>query len=298
MRERYQANDYAAASQAGQWALKDEDGGGYDLACCLALNQQTEASFYFLQRAAEREGVDFEHAQTDPDLDRLRKDSRWPAVAGFLQEIGDYWAGQHLLQTRLLLPDRSKVPDTVVVGLHGLGGSEQFVSSDLKSYADTLGMAFLGVNATNTLGPKAFRWSEDLRKDQAQLEMALQSLKPKLQARSLILFGFSQGGQLAFELAARMPTRVIGALILSPGFVRPLTETLLPRREQKFVILAGAGEHPATLAAAQADASRARQGGAEVRLKLYEGVTSHAFPPDFSTQLVNWLSWINTPRPH
>ena len=291
MDELYQAGHYEAASRAGLWALKDQDRGGYNLTCCLALSQHHEAALYFLQRAADQEGVDPNLAQSDPDLTGLRQDGRWPAIAQYLKEMGDYWAGQSVLRTRLVLPARPKVVEEVVIGLHGLGGNENFISPDYETYAELLGMAFVGLNGSVALGPTAFRWSEDLQRDQAQIELALQSLDSRLKPKRLILFGFSQGGQLAFELATRLP-RTVGALVLSPGFARKTTEMQRPGRQQRFIILAGAGENAETVATARADAERARRNGAEVRLKLYPGVTRHGYPTDFSSQFVNWLHWL------
>lgn len=296
MQDLYRRADYPSAAQAGQWAASKGGEGRYDLACCLALSGQTERAFYFLQEAATLEGVDPEHAQQDPDLAILRSDSRWNKVRAFLEHSGKYWAEQKILNTTLILPHgyQGKKALGVVVGLHGLGGNERFVDENCQSFADRLNMAFVGVSGSVPLGPKSFRWSEDVTRDREHLEKALLSLKDKVQIEPgrVILFGFSQGAEMAFELAASQPDAYLGALAFSPGCRESRALEELHPVHQRFIITAGAGEHPDTVQMARDAAALCEKTGVEVQLKIYAGVHSHSFPPDFSEQFVPWVEWI------
>ena len=298
MQELYQRADYPAAAKAGQWAALKGGEGRYDLACCLALSGQLEAAFYYLQEAALLEGVDPVHAGQDPDLAMLRSDSRWKTVATYLQEMNRHWSAQSILKTSLVLPEKYKVgrPIGVVIGLHGLGGNQNFVDSNCQELADRLNLAFVGVSGSLPLGPKAFRWSEQPERDQQQLQKALESLHDKLTVApgQTILFGFSQGAEMAFEIAAGHPDLYRGALCFSPGLQvdSRLPDLLAKPSAQRFLFTAGAGEHPDTLGYARRGAQWCEKSGAKVRLKIYPGMNTHSFPPDFAAQFGAWLSWV------
>jgi hypothetical protein len=56
-------------------------------------------------------------------------------------------------------------------------------------------------------------------------------------------------------------------------------------------------EGPGTVVAyTKGDAEFARRAGARVDLKLYEGVTAHAFPPDFAERFAGWVRFIRNDR--
>lgn len=297
MQELYHRADYPAAATAGQWAIQKGGDGRYDLACCLALSGRAEEAFYFLQEAARLEGVDPVHAGRDPDLDVLRTDSRWKVVAAYLEDMGRHWAEKELIQTTLVLPHdyKREQPIAVVVGLHGLGGNERFVDQQYQALANQLGVAFVGLNGTVTLGPKAFRWSEDLARDQTHLQKALDSLKTRFTPApgQMLLFGFSQGAEIAWELAAAHPESYRGALAFSAGLQvdHPLPQAVAANAVQHFVFTAGAGENPETLRHTRQGAEWCEKARARVKLKIYPGMHTHSFPPDFATQFGPWLQW-------
>jgi predicted esterase len=296
MQELYVRSDFPSAALAGQWAVQKGADGRYDLACCLALSGRNEAAFFYLQEAAHREGVDADHARGDADLAQLRSDPRWKVVSEYLDRMGLYWSQQKVLRTTLILPRKHKVgqPIGVVVGLHGLGGNETFVDRELQGFSDRLGLALVGVSGSVALGPKAFRWSEDGERDQAHLQQALQSLEPRLRVNKgrVVLFGFSQGAQVAFQLSAAHPDRYRGALVFSPGGYKAFVPPPLESTGQRYVFTAGGGEHPDTVARTRAQADWARRTGSQVKLKIYPGITSHSYPPDFALQFVPWIGWL------
>lgn len=290
----------AEAAQVLYFAVKQGADDRYNLACALARANEVDPAFYWLQRAAAEEGVDSEWAQQDSDLDNLRADPRWSQVADYLRAYNEYFAHQDVLRTVLIVP-AGYAPDkpiVTLVGMHGLGGSEAFVHEDYRLWAERLNVAFVGLSGTRPLGPKSCSWSEDRELDHAQVQKALASLQGRLEPGKVLLFGFSQGAQMAFELAAAHPDRYAGAIVMSPG--KRGTgglEGLKARagnQDQRFVLVSGAEEHPGTVAQVREDASWARAGGAEVKEKLYPGVSEHAFPPDFTDAFPDWVRWLES----
>ena len=290
-----QSDKPRSAAQAFYFAVQKGSDDRYNLACALARAHQVEAAFYWLQSAAAEEGVDADWAAEDPDLETLRADKRWAEVAAYLHAYNEYFAHQEMLRTVLIRPEGydPEKPIVTVVGLHGLGGSETFVNDGFQELADRSGLAFVGVSGTKPLGPKSCSWSEDRELDHQQVQKALASLKGKLRPGPIILFGFSQGAQMAFELAAAHPDVYAGAISLSPGLRNDSKLAGLQaqpgNRKQHFVLVAGAKEHPHTVAHVRDDAKWARAAGAEVQEKLYPGISEHAFPPDFAEAFPKWL---------
>lgn len=288
------------AAQSLSWAVHRGADQRYNLACALSRDGQLEAAFYWLQNAALEEGVDAEWALGDADLENLRADPRWTKVGPFLQAMNADFRTRDMLKVNTVLPQGHdpKQPIVTVVGLHGLGGDQDFVDDGFQDLADELGVAFVGLSGTYPRGPKSFSWSEDRELDQQRVQRALESVKDKLTPKQgeILLFGFSQGGQMAFELAAAHPDLYRGALAMSPGKKddRALTglKASAGSKKQRFILLAGENEHPQTVEHARADAEWARKAGAQVKLKFYEGISEHAFPPDFVEQFPAWLGWL------
>lgn len=290
--------EFKQAAQCLAWAVHRGADQRYNLACSLSRAGDLEAAFYWLQQAALEEGVSAAYADDDPDLAGLRSDPRWRQVEPFLQACTEYYSRQGEMRVSLIVPEGYDPgqPITTVVGLHGLGGSQEFVNDFYQPLADRLGLAFVGVSGSHPLGPRKFSWSEDREQDHRHVQKALESMHDKLTVRSgaTLLFGFSQGAQMAFELAATHPESYRGALCLSPGRLQKseLPPGGKPNRGQRYLLTAGAEEHPTTLASVDQDASWAKQAGVEVKVKLYPGVSEHAFPADFAEKLPDWLNWL------
>jgi hypothetical protein len=77
---------------AAQWTTIAEHTTGdlragalYDAACCYALDGRTDVALATLAAALAAGYWDAEHMITDADLDRVRSDARWPALAARVQ---------------------------------------------------------------------------------------------------------------------------------------------------------------------------------------------------------------------
>jgi predicted esterase len=301
-RQLYDNKEYGHAIQLLHYAIEGGADGGYDLACDYALAGQTDAAFYWLQKSALEEGVDANWAEQDSDLGSLRTDARWAKIAPYLATCNAYWAGTGLHSTTLVVPTGYKpgTPIPVLIGMHGLGADpEGFVSKNgYQKLADDLKIAVVGVSGTVPRGKRSFVWAENPVQDGAQIRRALAELKGKLTPApgNLVAFGFSQGAQMAFEVAFAHPAEFKGAIVLSPGTTKRVTLrelTFTPaNKKQAFVCTCGAQESPGNVLYTRADAEFAQKAGSRVELKLYEGVREHGFPADFSEAFPKWVRFV------
>lgn len=295
--------NYPAAAHAQYWFVENNGGedGLYDLACYLSRTGEVEASFHWLFKAAEIEGVDANWAREDLDLANLRRDRRWPAANTFLGQCDRYWEHSGVREHVLVVPSgySPQRPVPLVIGLHGLGARAQgFVSDAFQEWADELQVAFLSVSGTIPRGPKSFVWSEEPERDARRIEETLDELRDRLLVApgKIMLFGFSQGAMVSVEVAARNPERFAGALAMSPGGRRkPNTANLTSQsahRLQGYVTVCGAEEHPGNVAITVRYDKDMRRLQARAQHKLYPDVSKHTFPPDFDQQFPNWIRFV------
>jgi predicted esterase len=294
-----QEKAYADAATLQRWLVIRHDGTMYDLACYESRANHLDPAIYWLERAAREEGFGLTWATRDPDLARVRRDSRWPALLSYLRAAGDYWARTVPERANRVVP-RSHAPAAgfpLVIGLHGYGGSESFFDSPYQPVADRTKTVFLALSGTIAEGPNAFEWAEDVARDQGRIERGLQQLGKDvpLDPGHRILLGFSQGAQLAAALLAKHPEAYAGAIVFSPGSLQDLTLTDSPTYaawgRKSVVIRVGAGEAPDTVSHAEAIRDHFIQLGARVDYHAYPEQKSHSFPPDVARKLDEWVKY-------
>lgn len=107
--------------------------------------------------------------------------------------------------------------------------------------------------------------------------------------RKLVMFGFSQGGVLAYALALAEPERFAGLVALSSWFPAPLAQTLPPRDPQQLPALVQHGTRDELI-----DISRGRESVENLR-RLQVPVTyreyemGHEIGADSLADLSEWL---------
>ena len=288
--------DYRLAALAQRWAIEKGDLGHYNLACFESRVGNYLSAFYWLQEAGLKEGVDTEWAQQDPDLDRLRRDPRWKPVLAFLVNCEAYWAQSGVDDHCLMLPTGYQgQPIPVMVWLHGMGDrAASYLDPELQAMADRLQIAFVSVSGTHAKGPASFTWSDDMQANRKRIDEAFAKFASKLkpQEGQIALGGFSQGGQVAGELAARDPQRFSGALIMSPGGFDMDLDSISTSPEhgrQAVVCVCGAGEHRGNVALTRAYAQWYKSAGSRVVHKSYPGMDYHGLVPDYYERLPHWL---------
>jgi predicted esterase len=296
-----QHGEWERAAAFEHWAVVHGAGSQYDLAGYHSRAGHLDPAIYWLQRAAVEEGVDARSVDDDDDIQPLRADGRWATLRAFLVQATRYWVGQRIEKILVTVPTGyapgRAIP--VVVALHGLGSvPDDFTGHWAQATADELGVAFVSVSGTQSIGPHSFRWAESPDQDLARIDAALAEARDRVTAaeRRVVLLGFSQGAQMSAEIAARHPDKFVGAIVMSPG---TLSERSLDGighsgdlAQYRFVVVAGAGESPRTVARAHADADRLTALGGDVFTRIYPDMNTHAFPPDFERALPRWIGFV------
>lgn len=194
----------------------------FDLAARCAKAGQRDAAIYWLQRAAREDVCDVADLSVDERFIDLKKDKRWTPLLEFLRACEARWQETSFYRDVLTLPERydgkSEIP--LVIGLHGYGSvPEDFTGADFQKICNEQNIAFLGVSGRRPLGRHAFMWTESFEKDREHVENAIMRSHQhlKIASKRMLVIGFSQGGQLAAELAAFQPQQYRGCLSMSPG---------------------------------------------------------------------------------
>lgn len=290
--------NYAAALALQYWYVQRTGQGQYKLACYYGHMKQPEAACYWLQMAALQDGLDAHDAEGDAGLAGLHEDPRWPKLRLYLQACNRYFESS-AGRTTLVLPTgyRKGTPIPVVVWLHGVGASpDDFVNEGLHDDANRMNAAILGVSGTLPRGSRSFSWSLDPVRDGRRVQEALAGIADRVTIRPgyVVLLGFSQGAQVALELAVRDPERYAGAIALSPSVHSRLREVtpspLLPRRG--FVVACGVLETERIVFLTSEAASWLRSVRAQVRHLPYDTISAHAFPPDFGARFPEWVQFV------
>ena len=213
-----------------------------DLARRCAVAGRLDECIFWLQRAAHEDVCDPGELENEPDFAPLLKDARWPKLKAFLRECEARWQQTTFYRDVLTLPTDydGKTPIPLVVGLHGYGSvPEDFAGADFQKICDAQHIAFLAVSGRRPLGRHAFMWTESFEKDRQHIEQAMLRSLQHLQVAPgrTVAAGFSQGGQLATELAAAQPNKYRGCLSMSPG--SRYASELLSRLKQTNASLTG-----------------------------------------------------------
>ena len=188
-------------------------------------------------------------------------------------------------------------PIPMILGLHGYGSVPEDFSgdADYQAIADRLGIAIVAVSASVEREDGGFYWSGDIERDTAHVFELLSHVADRVtpEPGAVVAAGFSQGAQLAVELAARDPEYFAGAIALCPGANSQLAELeptdALARRV--FVVVSGERENVRGRALADADAEWLRDAGCLVVRHTYPEL-GHAFPPDYYGSLSMWAQFL------
>jgi pimeloyl-ACP methyl ester carboxylesterase len=279
----------------------------YELALRLARTGRVDAALYWLFAAATTEGVGVKRADAEPAMAALRRDARWPTVRAFLVAAAESWAfsGGHVDPLVLPRDHAAGEPLPVAVYLHGIY-SRGTLGSREQRLADRLDIALLAVDGTLPSGTGRFRWSESPELDLGRIEAALTRHAGELGPRGpLLLYGFSQGGAAAGNVALRYPERFAGVLLLSPGTATDaaLDELVATPAHGRLLFRcdAAAGEAASTVRTTREYCAAAERLGARPALRLVEGATEHRLPEDFSLLFTTFaraaLRAATAPRP-
>ena len=178
-----------------------------------------------------------------------------------------------------------------VIWLHGFRANPDLGRIG-QALSDQLGIAILGVSATEPLGEDRYRWSEVPKRDSDRIRAGISKQGPNLVIQGKpALFGFSQGGKMAAEIAAREPDRYAGAWAIAPGgFAPPQFHAEGKLDGMFFRCSIGAGDPRGKVEWARSYCEQASAAGAETETDIEVGFDRHAFPPDFRDTFVAWAT--------
>ncbi len=273
------------------------------LARFYAKANQTEDGLAMLAAAALDKQIDINALQYREEFAAFQKHAKFPLLLKYLAEQSRYWDQKQRQDIQVLTPksfDLAK-PVPIVLAMHGYGSIPSDFSGDAEQkLSDDLGVIVVSVSATYPINANQFSWAENAAADKGHLDFALDQVKarfPTLKFGKKVLFGFSQGAQMALEIAAAFPNEFAGAIAFSPGTLTELQlknlSALKQLRGQRYVIRVNQ-EHEKNIAWAKADAQRLRASGAEVDFFLDAGVGAHTIPKNYATHMKRWLRHVLT----
>lgn len=202
-------------------------------------------------------------------------------------------------------------PDAAVIWLHGLGadGHDFEPLVPMLQLPARLAVRFVFPHApqrpvTINMGLRMRAWydvvslgggAEDeagIRASQALLEALVAREKTRgIEARRIVLAGFSQGGAIALQTGLRHPERLAGIMALSTWL--PLAGSLEAERHamnRDVPIFMAHGTHDEMIALARAAQSRARLEALGYAPEWHEYAMGHSVCPEEVTAIAAWLA--------
>jgi predicted esterase len=157
-----------------------------------------------------------------------------------------------------------------------------------------LNAVVIRVSATHARPSGGYSWDEYADVDALQLQYAEDYVRAKLNHFKVgprLMFGFSQGAQMALEIAAQYPDRFAGAAAFSPGTLAGLELQWLDKRaslRNRHFLIRVNDEHPLNQRWAGNDAKRLQDAGGIVDFKTNKTITAHTVPPNYVELLLAW----------
>lgn len=284
-------------------------GGGMSLLAQLcAMRDKTDDALYWLQRAVLEDRFHEEEIAANEIFKKVREDERYAKLKKFAVTAKEAWKKTGHRREVVTLPKGSQpgTPLPVLVALHGLGSEPEDFGGpgEAQNLADSLGAAIVSISGTEPWGKNSFSWSENFETDWAHIQKTLESVKDRVtpQPGKCIAAGFSQGGQLAAELAAAHPEFFAGAIVLSPGYEKKkrLEDAIKAGGDkiasQWYFITWMSGEHKDTVETAREAEKLLTGAKARVISHAFTGDT-HSFPPNHEDHFAIWGKLILSGKP-
>ena len=186
----------------------------------------------------------------------------------------------------------------VIVALHGLGDRPESFAEAFAGFGARA--RILVPRGTTPDGRGGYRWFEsrtqdgDVARISSELEAATESIDRLLVRLNddgvrPIVTGFSQGGMLAFAIAARHPDHVRAAVPIGGWLPPPLLPAEKIGRTPPIRALHGTADHVVPFALDQRTCERLRELGFDVELTPYAGI-DHTVTPEMHRRWLELLA--------
>lgn len=268
----------------------------YNLACAHAQLGDTEAALTWLGRSADNGFAGIASIESDPDLDPIRGDERFAAIADKVRAARDqrfeaFRAEAERSAPLTILPPGHdpERPAPLLIVLHGSGGTPGPVAEVHQFAAGRVGAILVAPSALRPLGD-GFNWTF---RDEAEW-MVLHTLERASREHNIdpgrvVLAGFSQGANVALEVGLRRPEKFAG-IVAAGGHWDPEIMKIPAEGERPRVQLLIGAHDPWVRTFREAE--RALTGaGVEARLHVAAGV-GHAYPRDADERLERALRFV------
>ena len=289
-REAYQSSDYDRAIELMlELDRKSPDlpDQAYNLACLYALTRQKDEAIKWLQRSTELGFAGHRLVTFDDDLSNIRDRAEFPdavariarsyekALAAFKEEAA---APDPVV---ILPPNRdASEPAPLIVAMHGYGGEAAEMADAWREAASELGAIVIAPRAIRKVIGAGYSWG---RTDEAEF-LVLRAVdhiaaRYKVDAKRIVLMGFSQGAYMSLAIGLRNAERFRGVIPLCGGYHPIVLKEVDPsaKRLPRFFLMAG--DRDAGTPEMRKAATDLEEFGARVRIVVYKD-TAHHFPPD------------------
>ncbi|HNO76716.1 MAG TPA: hypothetical protein PKN33_01550 [Phycisphaerae bacterium] len=219
--EAYAKKDWKRAIQYREYVTKIlpfDHNNYYNLACCYALDGQTDKAFEALDNSIRYGWCDAKHIKNDSDLESLRDDERFEAMLESVAKCNK--------ETQFVYePETSSKIDSVslIVALCGDGGNPREFAPEWIPVADELGVPIVapkGQGVTDRDG--VYGWHKGTDANEIDVEGTVQRIDQVAKDRgvdlsNVVVVGFSQGGAAALEIITAHPKKYRGVVAIGAG---------------------------------------------------------------------------------
>jgi predicted esterase len=297
----YEAQDWPRAIELGRKLHElapREPAHAYNVACCYALSGARDEALAWVKKAAELGFSDAELVRNDPDLKRLHGSPEFESAVARIEEnqaeAHQDLAARAARSAPILLAPRAADPSKpaiLIIALHPYGRTAADAVAVWRALAAEHGAVLAAPQAFNKTGD-GYQWG-DTEQAEALVDAAIDKARAsyKIDEQRIVLTGFSQGGMMAYNLAARHPERFRGVIPVAGLYEKSVGARLKSAslKKPKFFIMVGAEDR---VVESNREAARDLAGaGAPTELAVYEGV-GHAFPRNRDAELRKALRFV------
>ncbi|KYG70238.1 serine esterase [Bdellovibrio bacteriovorus] len=192
----------------------------------------------------------------------------------------------------------------VIIALHGVGSNEK----DLAEFASSLDPRFavFSLRAPLVIGAESFAWfqvrftaegpvhnREEAEQSRRLLKEFIKDLKshPDVDARKVLLLGFSQGTIMSLSLGFTEPELVRGIVAIGGRTLQEISQGVVPdgtvTSTPKVLLLHGVHDNKLPLFHAEATAETLKKAGFAFNFKTYNA--GHEITPEMRDDISEWL---------
>ncbi len=273
----------------------------YNLACAYSQKGDQKLAMQWLKTSADNGFSYLSTLLRDEELDEIRTQDGYPAVVELVRKnsaaaLEKFKPRADAAKVITVLPPNldTEKPAPLIVALHGYGSDADDMATLWREAAAKIGAILIAPQALQPAG-RGFSWGV-VEQGEFLVLRAIEKAKAgnNIDAKRIVLTGFSQGGGMCYTLAVRHPDLFAGVIPVA-GFyehrVDPIPSQPVPRFP-RFVIMVGEDDQPVGIN--REAAKRLEAIGIPVQLRVYPNL-GHRFPPDRQTEMDSALKFVLEP---